>query len=590
MAQTYFAILTAAGEAKLANAIALGTVLNFTALAVGDGGGNTPVPDQLKTELVNEVRRAPLNSLIVDPANASQIVAEQVIPADVGGWWIREMGLYDDAGVLCAYANCPPTYKPLLAEGSGRTQVVRMVLIVVSTAAIQLKIDPAVVLATRSYVDTSILTALDGRIASQVEVNAGTNDQKFVTPKKLSAWSVRAAPLVDTGIVNAYTAANAVPLTVATLVHGVRQRVTIANTNNGASTYAPDELPAKPIVGPDLLALLPGALIATQIADFEYVVSPTLNGGNGAWLLHGCGGGNVQVSALTSRGKVMGRNGANLLPNGSGIFGNASWATSNFVAVVDANGGITYFANAAAVAGSVEDISSPVSMSANVSIALSAELYTLGMTAGSAQIRVEAFDSTGASLGTVAAISPLQYGSVWTLKSATGTTPANTASVKVHRYTNAATAPIGGVAFRRIKLEIGTAPSLHSDDADLAALGVAVRSLVAPVNAAGGGVFTPNTSLSVTVSLTAPRAGYIVAIGSLNNSQQITSGAVSTALTVNGTIVSQDATMAAQSHHGVLAVAKGTACTIQFAATANASFGPNIAIGLHVTAIFVPYP
>ncbi|WP_371370004.1 phage tail protein [Pseudomonas sp. QL9] len=161
MAVTYYALLTTIGASKLANASALGTTLKITQLAVGDGGGNLPTPDASRTALVNEVRRAPLNQLSVDPANAAQIIAEQVIPEDVGGWWIREMGLYDDSGALIAYANCAPSYKPQLAEGSGRTQTVRMVLIVSNTASVELKIDPSVVLATREYVDSAIVSAMN---------------------------------------------------------------------------------------------------------------------------------------------------------------------------------------------------------------------------------------------------------------------------------------------------------------------------------------------------------------------------------------------------------------------------------------------
>jgi hypothetical protein len=150
---TYFAILTEVGEAKLANAIALGQTLKLKSLAVGDGNGNLPMPERKQKALVREVRRAGLNQLSIDPANTSQIIVEQVLPEDVGGWWIREIGIFDEAGDLCAVANCPPSYKPLMAEGSGRTQVVRIVLIVASTAAIELKIDPSVILATRKYVD-----------------------------------------------------------------------------------------------------------------------------------------------------------------------------------------------------------------------------------------------------------------------------------------------------------------------------------------------------------------------------------------------------------------------------------------------------
>lgn len=153
MTQTYFAILTAAGEAKDAKCKAQGIPFKITAMAVGDGGGNLPVPDRAATHLVNELRRAPLNQLSTDAVNTNQIIAEQVIPENVGGWWIREVGLFDDEGNLIAIANCPPTYKPLLAEGSGRTQVVRMVLIMSSVNQVELKIDPGVVLATRQYVD-----------------------------------------------------------------------------------------------------------------------------------------------------------------------------------------------------------------------------------------------------------------------------------------------------------------------------------------------------------------------------------------------------------------------------------------------------
>lgn len=157
MTAKYFAILTNQGAARLANAAALGTKLNLTQMAVGDANGTLPTPDPSQTKLINQKRIAPLNLLTVDPANTSQIIAEQIIPENEGGFWIREIGLYDDDGILIAVANCPETYKPQLQEGSGRTQTIRMILIVSSTSAITLKIDPAVVLATRQYVDDKII-------------------------------------------------------------------------------------------------------------------------------------------------------------------------------------------------------------------------------------------------------------------------------------------------------------------------------------------------------------------------------------------------------------------------------------------------
>lgn len=157
MTAKYYAILTSQGAARLANAAALGTKLNLTQMAVGDANGKLPTPDPAQTKLINQKRIAPLNLLNTDPTNPDQIIAEQVIPENEGGFWIREIGLYDDSGVLIAVANCPETYKPLLQEGSGRTQTIRMILIVSSTTAITLKIDPAVVLATRQYVDDKVI-------------------------------------------------------------------------------------------------------------------------------------------------------------------------------------------------------------------------------------------------------------------------------------------------------------------------------------------------------------------------------------------------------------------------------------------------
>ncbi|PFH10858.1 tail collar domain [Collimonas sp. PA-H2] len=157
---TYFATLTAFGEAKLANASALGTTIKLTHMGVGDAYDKASIPDRKQTMLLNERRRAPLNRLAVDPANPSQLIVEQVLPENVGGWWIREIGVYDEDGYLCAVANCPPSYKPQLSEGSGRTQVVRLVLLVSSTSTVELKIDPAVVLATRSYAEEFALAQI----------------------------------------------------------------------------------------------------------------------------------------------------------------------------------------------------------------------------------------------------------------------------------------------------------------------------------------------------------------------------------------------------------------------------------------------
>ncbi|MFK0032978.1 phage tail protein [Pseudomonas monteilii] len=150
----FFAILTEIGEAKQANADAFGVPWTIAQMGVGDANGTDPIPERTQTRLINECRRAPLNELKLDPANPNIIIAEQVIPPDVGGWWIREIGLYDADGDLVAVANCAPSFKPLLSQGTGKTQIVRLNIVVTSAANVQLKIDPSVVLATREYVDS----------------------------------------------------------------------------------------------------------------------------------------------------------------------------------------------------------------------------------------------------------------------------------------------------------------------------------------------------------------------------------------------------------------------------------------------------
>ncbi|MDQ8579968.1 phage tail protein [Klebsiella sp. CN_Kp091] len=169
MSAKFYTLLTDIGAAKLASAAALGVPLKITHMAVGDGGGVLPTPSAQQTKLVAEKSRASLNMLYIDPQNSSQIIAEQVIPETEGGWWIREIGLFDETGALIAVGNCPESYKPQLAEGSGRTQTVRMVLITSSTDNITLKIDPAVVLATRQYVDD---TAIEVRLYTDEAMKA----------------------------------------------------------------------------------------------------------------------------------------------------------------------------------------------------------------------------------------------------------------------------------------------------------------------------------------------------------------------------------------------------------------------------------
>ncbi|HAN3916367.1 TPA: phage tail protein [Escherichia coli] len=157
MSTKFKTVITTAGAAKLAAATAPGgRKVNITTMAVGDGGGKLPVPDAGQTGLIHEVWRHTLNKISQDKRNSNYIIAELVIPPEVGGFWMRELGLYDDAGTLIAVANMAESYKPALAEGSGRSQTCRMVIIVSSVASVALTIDTTTVMATQDYVDDKI--------------------------------------------------------------------------------------------------------------------------------------------------------------------------------------------------------------------------------------------------------------------------------------------------------------------------------------------------------------------------------------------------------------------------------------------------
>ncbi|HDJ1438051.1 TPA: phage tail protein [Serratia rubidaea] len=153
----YKAIITTAGAAKIAAATAGGTQLKITHMAVGDGNGALPDPTPEQTKLLNEQYRAALNALDIANASKDHIVAELIIPANVGGFWLREMGLFDESGELIAVGNMAESYKPKLEEGSGRTQTLRMILIVSNTDAIQVIAGDDTVLASRDFVEKALL-------------------------------------------------------------------------------------------------------------------------------------------------------------------------------------------------------------------------------------------------------------------------------------------------------------------------------------------------------------------------------------------------------------------------------------------------
>ncbi len=154
--ENYYTILTSYGKQKLAEAQASGTAVNITEFAVGDGNGNYYAPNETQTALVNEVYRAQINRITTDSANPNWVIVEGIIPADVGGFTIREIGIFDEQNKLIAIGNYPETYKPVLSQGAGNDMYIRFIMEVENVDSVQLKIDPAIVLASRKYVNDEI--------------------------------------------------------------------------------------------------------------------------------------------------------------------------------------------------------------------------------------------------------------------------------------------------------------------------------------------------------------------------------------------------------------------------------------------------
>ncbi|WP_432211673.1 phage tail protein [Klebsiella pneumoniae] len=186
----YSALVTAAGREKMAAAAITGQPVGFAFMGVGDGGGVVPSPDPAQVSLVNERYRAALNRVVIADQSANIIRAEMIMPPQVGGFWLREAGLFDEDGVCLAVANLAPSYKPLLAEGSGRLQALNIWIAVSSTADIELKADPSVILATVDEVNKAKNEAKD--YADQVAGDLDTNIQKVIadaiTAAKRDFW------------------------------------------------------------------------------------------------------------------------------------------------------------------------------------------------------------------------------------------------------------------------------------------------------------------------------------------------------------------------------------------------------------------
>lgn len=156
---TYKAVLTPAGRTKLMAAIASNTPLQLQAIAVGDGNGN-PIDPTVNTAIVHEVFRNNISSLTVDPNDSHLIHAEVVIPSSQGGWYVREVGLFDVDNTLILIANFPDTYKPVAADGATRDLVIRVAMKLANTSAVTLNVDTNIVVASRTWVLSTVTASL----------------------------------------------------------------------------------------------------------------------------------------------------------------------------------------------------------------------------------------------------------------------------------------------------------------------------------------------------------------------------------------------------------------------------------------------
>ncbi|MEH5032699.1 tail fiber protein [Escherichia coli] len=249
MSTKFRTVITTAGAAKLAAATAPGgRKVNITTMAVGDGGGKLPVPDAGQTGLIHEVWRHTLNKISQDKRNSNYIIVELVIPPEVGGFWMRELGLYDDAGTLIAVANMAESYKPALAEGSGRSQTCRMVIIVSSVASVELTIDTTTVMATQDYVDDKIAEHEQSRRHPDASLTAkgftqlssatnSTSETLAATPKAVKAaydlangkYTAQDATTARKGLVQLSSATNSDSETLAATPKAVKTAYDLAN-------------------------------------------------------------------------------------------------------------------------------------------------------------------------------------------------------------------------------------------------------------------------------------------------------------------------------------------------------------------------
>ncbi|HCN2105664.1 TPA: tail fiber protein, partial [Escherichia coli] len=242
-------VITDTGAKKLAQAAAPdGKPVRLTHMAVGDGGGALPIPDSKQTRLVHEVWRHTVNRVILDATHQNRIIAELVIPPETGGFWIREIGVFDEHGDLIAVGNTAESYKPTVAEGSGRAQTFRTILTVSSTATVALTVDNTMVMATVDYVDDKLKEHEQSRrhpdasltAKGFVQLSSATNsvsETQAATPKAVKAaydlangkYTAQDASTTRKGLVQLSSATNSTSETQAATPKAVKAAYDLAN-------------------------------------------------------------------------------------------------------------------------------------------------------------------------------------------------------------------------------------------------------------------------------------------------------------------------------------------------------------------------
>ncbi|SAE15259.1 Tail Fiber protein [Enterobacter cloacae] len=374
MTVKYKTVITKAGAEKLAAAtVPNGKKVNFTAMAVGDGGGTLPTPNANQTKLINEVWRHALNKISQDKKNKNYVVAELLIPPEVGGFWMREMGLYDDAGTLIAVGNMAESYKPTLMEGSGRAQTLRMVIMVSDIASVELTIDTSTVMATQDYVDEKLteheqsrrhpdatlaakgFTQLSSAIDSASEVLAAT-------PKAVKAaydlangkYTAADATTARKGIVQLSSATDSVSELLAATPKAVKTAYDLANakyTAVDATTARKGLVQLSSAIDSvsEVLAATPKAVkVAYDLANGKYTAADATTTQKGIVQLSNATDSTSETLAATSRAvKAANDNASGRVPSGRKINGYALTNDFNITAQDIFNGQAVGIGNAA---------------------------------------------------------------------------------------------------------------------------------------------------------------------------------------------------------------------------------------------------